>query len=249
MTWLVSAFVGMISGLAGLFLAGLIAIACVSWYQISSREGESGYFVIFIALFGGFVGITIGFLTARTIAWSIGPGFGRELLGATVAVLLVSATSILICRVLADIAPTIDGQELDLQVEFRFPDSYGLDERPNADGDWLYTFASLSGMTRRKDCVGTIQWDECRYEEGQWIVPTCASLFTERGKRNVMLAQREATEVMSFLLPLPARPSAEYERWSDWIPRQQANGEPWPSNKMSCRFRVQKIVSPPDPQP
>jgi hypothetical protein len=108
--------------------------------------------------------------------------------------------------------------------------------------------ASLAGQSRRKSRDGEIQTAAARFENGQWIVPTQVYLFTERGKRNVMLARRQATEVVSFLLPLPARPGHEFEEWSAWTPRQQANGQPWPADKMSCRFRVQKIPLPPPPQ-
>ncbi len=241
MTWIVSIFVAFICGVLGLLLGGFIANSCVTWYQISSREGASGYFVILIAIGGGIAGFILGFIAARIVVWNYGPGFGRELLNALAAVLLVSGVSVLICRVLADIPPTIDRRELSLEVEFRFPNTFGSDKSPTSTGDWQFTFASLAGQARRKYRDGTIQTDKTRYEKGQWIVPTQVELFTERGGRSVTLALRDATEVMGFLLPLPARPSATFEQWSDWLPRQQANGQPWPSDKMSCRFRVQKI--------
>ena len=241
MTWFVSVLVSCICGLLGLLLGGFIANSCVSWYQVSSREGESGYFVIFIAMGGGIVGLILGLITARWIAWCYGPGFGQELFGAVAAVLLVAGASALMCRVLADIPPTIDGRELTLEVEFRFPSSVGSDAPPVSEGDWQFTFASLSGQTRRKYLDGSIRTDAARHENGQWIVPTQVELFTERGRRSVTLSRRDATEVMGFLLPLPARPNAAFENWSDWLPRQQANGQTWPADKMSCRFRVQKI--------
>lgn len=244
MTWLVSLLVAFICGVFGLILGGFIANSCVSWYQISSREGESGFFVIFIAIGGGLAGLILGLIGARLIAWNFGPGFGKEFLGGFVAVLIVSGFSALMCRVLADIPPTINGRELTLEVEFRFPGTFGLDHPPTTEGDWQFTFASLTGQTRRKYRDGTIQSAAARHENGQWIVPTQVELFTERGTRSVTLSQRDATEVMGFMLPLPARPNAAFEQWSDWLPRQQANGQPWPSHKMSCRFRVQKNLAP-----
>jgi hypothetical protein len=242
MTWLVSILVAFICGMLGLFLGGFIANSCVSWYQVSSREGASGFFVVFIALGGGIAGLILGFITARLIAWNFGPGFGREFLGAMAAVLFVSGVSALICRVLADIPPTLDGHELTLEVEFRFPNTFGSNRPPTSEGDWQFTFASLSGQARRTYRDGIIQTAAARHENGQWIVPTQVELFTERGGRSVTLALRDATEVMGFLLPLPPRPNAAFEQWSDWLPRQQANGHSWPPDKMSCRFRVQKSI-------
>ena len=241
MTWLVSILVAFICGVIGMLLGGVIANSCVSWYQVSSREGESGFFVIFVAIGGGIAGLVVGLIVARLIAWNYGPGFGRELLGALAAILIISGFSAMMCRVLADIPPTLDGHDLTLEVEFRFPNTWGLDRPPTSEGDWQFTFASHSGLSRRKYRDGTVQTTAARLENGQWIVPTQVELFTERGGRSVTLALRDAKEVMSFMLPLPARPDAAFEQWSGWLPRQQANGQAWPSDKMSCRFRVQKI--------
>ena len=249
MTWLVSILVAFTCGVVGLFLGGFIANSCVAWYQISSREGESGYFVIFIAMGGGITGLVLGLIVARLIAWNYATGFERELFGALAAVLVVSGASALMCRALADIPPTLDGRELTLEVEFRFPNTLGSERPPTSEGDWQFTFASLSGRARRKYSDGTIRTAAARHENGQWIVPTQVELFTERGARSVTLSLRNATEVMSFLLPLPARPGTVFERWSDWLPRQQANARPWPSDKMSCRFRVQKNPAPIEPKP
>lgn len=249
MTWLGSLLAAALSGVAGLFLAGFIANACVSWYHVSSREGASGYFVMLLGIGGGIAGVIIGLITARFIASHSGPGFGKELAGALGVVLLIAGISALLCRLFADVAPRIDGRDLNLEVEFRFPNTHRSKKPPTAEGDdWEFTLASLAGQSRRKSRDGEIQTAAARFENGQWIVPTQVYLFTERGKRNVMLARRQATEVVSFLLPLPARPGHEFEEWSAWTPRQQANGQPWPADKMSCRFRVQKIPLPPPPQ-
>jgi hypothetical protein len=137
---------------------------------------------------------------------------------------------------------------MNLEVEFRFPNTYVAKRPPTAEGKWEFTFASLAGHERRATRLGTIESKAARFENGHWIVPTQVSLFTERGKRNVMLARRDATEVTSFLLPLPARPGAAFEEWSLWIPRQQADGQPWPLDRMACRFRVQKVPLPPPQQ-
>jgi hypothetical protein len=243
MTWFVSFIVALISGAAGLFLAGFIANACVTWYSISSREGASGFFVVFVALGGGVLGLVLGLISARLVASGFGPSFAKELLGSVSVVLLIAGVAALFCRMLADVPPKLAGSELNLEVEFRFPNTYGPERSPVEEGDWLFSFASVSGKTRRAYREGMVQRSSARYEDGQWIVLGRTDLFTERGKRLVTLSLREATEVMSFLLPLPPRPTADFEKWSDWLPRQQANGQPWPTDKMSCRFRIQKILA------
>ncbi len=244
MTWFISAVVALFSGLFGLILAGFIATLCVSWFNISSREGASGYFVVFIALCGGIAGLVLGFVTARLIASIYGPGFGKELMGSLGAVILSAGLAALICRLLADIPPTLDGRELILEVEFRLPDTLDSEIPPTRTGDWRFTFASISGNTQRRSIEGTIHADRERFENGRWIVPTEAEIFTQRGRRSVTLFRSSSTEVMGFILPLPANPDSKFEQWSDWIPREQAGGQPWPSDKMSCRFRVKKVPDP-----
>lgn len=248
MTWLYSIVAAGVSGIVGLLLAGFIANACVSWYHVSSREGASGFFVMFLGLGGGIAGFLLGLIVARWIAAHGGSHLGRELAGAVAAVILVAGISALLCRLLADVPPRIDGQELTLEVEFRFPNTLDQAKPPTAEGQWTFTFASLSGYTCRKRDLGTIRTEAARLEQGQWIVPTTVSLFTERGKRSVSLAPDGAQESFGFLLPLPRRPGREFLEWSGWFPRQQAGGQPWPADKMSCRYRLQKVPLPPPPK-
>ena len=248
MTWLVSSAVALISGVAGLILAGIIGNACVSWFHVSSREGASGYFVVFLALGGGLAGVMLGLITARMVAAQWGPGFGRELAAALGLVLGIAGISAVLCRALADVPPEIDGRDLNLEVEFRFPNTRPVDRSPAADGEWEFTLASLSGHTARIQRSGTIQTQAARLETDRWIVPAAVGLFTERGGRSVRLALKAGGESFGFLLPLPRHPGPEFLEWSEWLPRQQSDGQPWPADRMSCRFRVQKTVPPPPPK-
>lgn len=248
MTWLISSVAALIAGIAGLFLSGFIANACVSWYHVSSREGGAGYFVIFLALGGGIAGFILGLIAARLMAAHYGSGFGREVGAALGVVVVLAAIAALLCRLLADVPPKLEGQDLTLEVEFRFPGSHGAEKPPTADGTWRFDFASLAGPTLRKSARGVILTEGARLKDGQWIVPTTVDLFTARGQRSVTLAREDAKDALGFLLPLPGHPGREYLEWSDWLPRTQANGQPWPSDKMSCRFRIQKVAPPPPPK-
>lgn len=248
MNWLSSISVAVLSGVTGLLLAGFIANACVSWYHISSREGASGFYVIFMALGGGIAGLVIGLVAARIAVAQLGSGFGKEAGVALAAVLLIGGVAALLARSLADVPPEIDGRDLILEVEFRFPNTQRGDRPPTAEGDWDFVFASLSGHTCRKRDYGKILTASARFENGQWIVPTTVVLFTERGGRSVSLSPRSGQESLGFLLPIPRHPGRELLEWSVWLPRQQADGNAWPADKMSCRFRLQKTVPPPPPK-
>ncbi|MBN8249462.1 MAG: hypothetical protein J0L84_18710, partial [Verrucomicrobia bacterium] len=248
MAWMVSLAVSLISGIAGLLLGGLIANACVSWYGISSREGGSGYLVILLAVAGGILGGLVGLLAARGVAGYWGSGLGRELAAALVAVLLLAAVATLGCRVLADVPPRLEGRELVLLVEFRFPAADGTASSPVSEGDWRFELSSLSGSMVRRKMQGVVKAAEARLDSGRWIVPGTVDLFTERGGRVVTLSQSDREGGCGFTLPLPRRPGRRFLDWSDWTPRQQPDGQPWPADRMSCRFRVQP-VSLPEPAP
>lgn len=233
--------------MAGLFLAGFIANACVAWYRVSSFEGKSGYLVVFTALLGGIAGLIIGLITARVVAAHSGSGFGRELGGALAAVLVIAGIATLLCRWCADVPPTIDGRELELEVEFRFPPTTDDTQPPTATGEWAVRLDSISGQVQRSYYVGTVNSETARREAGRWIVPATVFLFTERSPRAISLSHNQQ-EACGFLLPLTARPNRRFENWSDWLPRQQPDGQPWPADKMSYRFRVQIIPPPPPPK-
>jgi hypothetical protein len=244
MSWISSIVVSILSGISGLLLAGFIANACVSWYHVPSREGASGFFVIFTALGGGIAGLVVGLITARIIAANYGPGFGREFGAALSVVLAIAGVAVLLCRFLADIPPEIEGRPLNLEVEFRFPTGANSASAPTADGEWKVRLGSLSGAIQRKYDEGEVKTNAARIQDGRWIVPTETLLFTERGKRVVTLRNGDK-DTTGFWVPVPARPGKEFMEWSEWLPRQSADGQPWPGDKMSYRFRVQKQPPPP----
>lgn len=239
--------VALLSGIAALLLAGFIANLCVSWFHISSREGMSGYYVIFNALGGGLAGLVIGFITARVVAGHYGAGFGRELAASLGVLLMLAGVVALTARLVADVPPELDGQELQLEVEFRFPNTADRRQAPTARGEWEFHFDALAGQRSRTGRTGEIRTDAARLAEGRWIVPAHVPLFTERGRRSVRLSSTNAAEGGGFLLPIPRRPGPSFLEWSDWLPRQQADGRPWPADKMCCRFRVQKVAPPAPP--
>lgn len=108
-------------GVLGLLLAGWLAAACVSWYRISSFEGKAGYFVVFTALLGAIVAMGIALITTGVVASTGSPWFLRSMAFSLGLVVSAAAGAAMACRLLADIPPTIDGCELDLEVEVRQP--------------------------------------------------------------------------------------------------------------------------------
>jgi hypothetical protein len=60
MSWLLSIFIGLPAAAVGCLGAGVVAGLCVDWYRISSFEGASGYFVVFMALLGMLGRLVVG---------------------------------------------------------------------------------------------------------------------------------------------------------------------------------------------
>ncbi len=101
MNWPQSLLVSLLSSLLGLVLGGLIGIACVKWFRMTSFEGASGFAVVGIAISGGLVSAVIGWIAARWSGGGADPSFLAGLLRAAgsigVAAFLVAA----VCRLFA----------------------------------------------------------------------------------------------------------------------------------------------------
>lgn len=248
MTWLASIIIALLSAALGLFLAGMVAAACVSWYRISGFEGASGYFVVFTALLGGIAALIIGLVTCRVVAAGNAPGFFKGLGISFGIVGGIAGIAALVCWLLADIPPSIDGLSLDLAVEIRLP--VGETESPaRVTGDSSLSLGSVVNHVQRKSEKGELRTAEARREGGRWIIPGTVYLFTTRGQRAIS-AELGGKQVGGFLVPLPRNPGKEYEKWSDWLPRSLSGDQPWPDSKASYRFRVvRRLPPPPEPDP
>lgn len=248
MSWLASIGVAILTGALALFLAGFVANACVTWYRVSGFEGKAGYFVVATALLGGIAGFVLGLVLARLVAAGAIPGVGRGFgpgLGVACAVVLgIAAVVALVCRLLADVPPRLRGQELMLQVELRLPS--GAASPVELSGKSSITLGSVVARRRRSAREGTLAPADARLIDGRWVVPGEVFLFTGRGER-LLEVQLDGKSAGGFLMPVPARPCAAHEQWSDWLPRPLPGHEPWPDDKISYRFRVRPIEPPPPP--
>ncbi len=244
MNWLLSILIAVLSGALGLFSAGFIMNACVKWYRISSFEGGSGYAVIFTAIGGGIAGLIIGLMAARLVAAGVSPGFLKGLGCAWGAILVLSVVAVALCRLLADVPPTIDGQELNLEVELRLP--VGETDSIITTESYL-DLNSILNHRQRNSRRGELRPAEAKIVDGRWTIPGSVFLYTGRGQRALGISFDGKTQA-GFLVPLPARPGKKFEQWSDWLPRAMSKDQPWPETKMSYRFRVQRI-QPPPPEP
>lgn len=236
-----SLLIGFLSGAVGMLAFGLLADTCVDWYQISSREGNSGYFVAGLALAGALLGLVIGVLCA--LKWA-GSGFGASFfkaMGISVGTVLVLAgLAALLCRWQADLPPTIDGNRLLLEIELRLPSGDSVEA---LQGDSFLKLLTLEDRDIRRSEAGALNFDAAKQMDGRWIVAGEAPLSGERGQRLLDL-QIGDRYTQGFLLPLPARPGNAFATWSGWLPKGTAE-QPWPDSKLSYRFRIKQIIPPP----
>src|SRR6185369_14700409 len=201
MSWMVSVFVGFLTGVLGLLAAGFIAAACVSWYHISSFEGKSGYFMAAIALLGGMAGVIIGMVTGRLLAGAAVVGFLKDLGLSWAIVLAIAGIAVSIAWLLADIPPQINRQYLDLEVEIKLP-ADKTNRSVNFAGEASLTLGSVINHVQRESEEGELRVSEARLESGRWIVPGAVRLFTMRGLRSID-ARIDGKSAAGFIVPLP----------------------------------------------
>jgi len=244
MSWVASIVGALLTGAAGLFVAGFVAALCASWYRMSNFEGASGYFVVLTAILGGIVSFFIGLIVARLV----GSGSGLSFLKATGIswglVVGIAGVTAAIAFLLADVPPRIDGRYLKVEVEIRLP--VGETNAPaKIAGESSLVLGSVVNHVQRKSKTGELKVKEARLENGRWVIPGSVHLFTRRGKRSIA-ALLGGKSVAGFIVPLPRCPGKRFEQWSEWEPRPRTGS--WPDTNPSYRFRVQEIVPPP-PEP
>src|ERR1043165_2635932 len=157
MSWPASIFVGILSGVLGLVCTGGISMLCVEWYRITSREGAAGYFVVFNALLGGVLSVIIGLIAARMMAAGAEPGFLKELGVALGTILAIALVALALCRVCADLAPTMGGKDLEVEIEVRCPRGFKI---PPSDYFGAMAEVYLSGGRRQP--FGKLRLDDVK---------------------------------------------------------------------------------------
>ena len=241
MSWGSSILAGVLTAVVGAVVAGLIASLATDWYRVSSFEAGAAAFVAgFI-----FLGIVAGFLSGVIASRTIGAGPDATLLrtlGMSNAVLLGAAAIVgVAARLLADVPPKLDGEELLLAVELRWPE--GDTASPKLlPGEPSIQLGSVSGSTMRASTRGPLWTEDARLVDGRWVAPGAVDIFTTRGKLTIH-AILDSANVHAFLIPLRGRPGKADMQWTDWYPHAKP-GSPALPNGFTYRYRVQKRSEP-----
>ena len=238
MSWLLSFVVTLLTGVLGLLVGGLVASLAVDWYGISSFEGGSGYFVVGMALLGLLAGAVVGLISARLAGDA---GMVRAL-GTSSLVVLGAAFAIGgVSRWLADVPPSIDGEELVLAFELRWPAS-ATQPAAGTQGLGHARLGAANGGQVRRWGSGILFVEDAHRVDGRWVVPGAVKVFTTRGTRVLDVGIGDST-LAGFVVPLPGSPGTKEREWSEWLPRARA-GEPALPDGYRYRFRIVKASEP-----
>lgn len=234
MSWPASIAVAILTALVGAVAAGYVANSAANWYRMSSFEGASGFFVVGMALVGLVAGLVIGIVASRMVAATAAPSFLKALGAAQGATIGLAALVGVVARLNADVGPSLNGDELLLAVEIRWPEGTAL---PPANGrEWFVRLGSSEDRTMRASREGPLWREDARQEDGRWIVPGAVQIFTTRGDR-LILVEPEGILDRGFEVPLRKRPNESDLQWSEWLPRAR-EGEPALPEGMRLRYRV-----------
>ena len=157
MSWIASFLVALLTAAVGLVLAGFIASHAVSWYRISSFEGGAGYFVVGMALLGFVIALAIGLVASRIVAASAHPGAWRAIAWSQLVVIGTAAIIAGIARFSADVAPKLNGEELLLMVELRWPATQTTSPATDTTPRRLKLYASHD-MSRARAVMARCGW-------------------------------------------------------------------------------------------
>lgn len=242
MSWLASFGIAILTAIFALFCAGTVSSLAVDWYRISSFEGGSGFFVIGNALLGGIAGFVVGLIASRVVAgWPHG-GFLKGLGLSFGVVLAISLGVTGLSYFVADIPPTIDGEELFMAVEIRWPADPKVPGPRDLGGLPHLRIGAMSGNVARHMESGPAFVEDARQEGGRWILPGVVPIFTRRGGRLLDLEAKDKS-IAGFIVPLPRNPDQREREWSDWLPHAEP-GAPALPDQFTYRFKVIKVSEP-----
>lgn len=246
MNWFLSILIGLLTAVVGLFSTGYLASLNVRWYRISSFEGGSGYYVVFLALLGGIAGLVVGVVCSRVIAVWTEPTFPKGL-GFAVGSMLALVFAIgVVCWLAADFPPEMDGKSVELAIEVKAPRRLQFPITVEEYGAHAY----IDLNSRKRTTQADLRLDEAREVDGQWIVTATVPLRTSARDKRLRAYFNKDNDAF-FPLPRLAHPTAKDLEWSGWIEAMWnfGNGRPDAENAFHMRYKVQVIEPPPPPEP
>lgn len=229
---------GVITAVAGMFLAIFASDYLTRLYHVSDMEGQRGMTVIFLfGPLGIIVGFVVGIVVALCARW---PGFIGFLktqgLSLLITIAIAGAVSCLVWLG-ADKPPKINGNNLTLDFELKVPPAIRVPSESTPNN----IYASLYASNNR---VAILDFKSITRADGYVIIPGTAELISHSADRELLASMGNETGASQFIhLNLPAAPRKEDETWSQWIlATQRADLSPVPEpERMAVRYRVREL--------
>jgi hypothetical protein len=203
---------------------------------MSNFEGGRGFFVGFVLAPLGLVG---GVLVGAVTVWRLGGGGAMgyfKLQGLALGMVLAVAAGVAgVAYLLADHPPRLDGAALALEFELRLPDSSkppDQQEVPTELRAWLSEAGASQGS-------GLDPARARRQPDGGFVLPGRVALLSHSTGRSLagdFLRVDGQSQGFSFVLPLPASPTAADRNWSPWLAEQ--GHDPAVAKSVQLRYRV-----------
>ena len=232
--------IGLVTAIAGMFLAIFTADYLTNLHHVANMEGQRGMMVIFVfAPLGLIVGFIVGLVVDLGTRW---PGFVGFIKAQGLSILIACVLAGIVSGVLyfaADKPPKIDGKELTLDFEFRLPPAIQLPAELSE-----YSLSASLYANGGQNRVAPIDPKSIRKEENGTIVSGTIPIVSHAANRELLASIGNVEGGSQFIpLKLPAAPGKENEAWSDWMfATQHADLTPVPDpERIAVRYRVRPI--------
>lgn len=213
------------------------------WFlEISKFEGGAGLFAVFLTLAGVGVGFVVGFIAAVSMTSSFADVMLRTALvvaGLTVAAGIAAVLS----KVFEDKGPKLEGASILLEVEYKCPRGWKPDNALKAGhgGCWLQKYPEDGALADNPIVAGAFTWDQTPAPGEPWTV-TCAVPLQRTASPRYMVIYTSKTIEVTFQVPLPRHPGAQFKEWSAWstdgfLPQKKVKTAP---EGFAFRFRIHK---------
>ena len=233
--------IGVITAVAGMFLAIFVSDYLTRLYRVSDMEGQRGMAVIFLfAPLGLIVGFVIGLIVAFRTRMSGFIGFIKAQ-GLSILITIVLAAAVAAFLWLgADKPPKIDGKELVLEFELKIPPAIQLPAELND-----YTVHTSLYANNKENRYANIDLKSATKQDGYVTIQGTVALISHSRDRSLFASIGNGPSASQFidLRGLPSAPSKENETWSDWtFATQRADLTPVPDReRIAVRYRVRPV--------
>jgi hypothetical protein len=233
--------IGVITAVAGMFLAIFVSDYLTRLYRVSDMEGQRGMTVIFLfAPLGLIVGFVIGLIVAFRTRMSGFIGFIKAQ-GLSILITIVLAAAVAAFLWLgADKPPTIGGKELVLEFELKIPRAIQLPAELND-----YTVRASLYANNKENRYANIDLKSTTKQDGYVTIQGTVALISHSRDRSLFASIGNGPSASQFidLRGLPSAPSKENETWSDWtFATQRADLTPVPDReRIAVRYRVRPV--------